>query len=171
MVWGRDPARAAALAEEARDRLKLDMAATDDLRQAARASDVIVTCTPAREPILGLADVSPGTFIAAVGADDPEKSEIAPELMGAATVVVDDRAQCLAMGDLRRAVAAGAVAPPQVHADLGEIVVGAKPGRTRHDEITLFDSTGTALQDVASAAVIYERAVARGVGARWAITA
>jgi|CXWL01.1.fsa_nt_gi ornithine cyclodeaminase/alanine dehydrogenase-like protein (mu-crystallin family) len=133
------------------------------------ACDVIVTCTTARSPILTLSDISPGTFIAAVGADSPEKHEIAPELMAAATVVVDVLSQCVEMGDLHHAIVAGALSVADVYADLGELVTGAKRGRFDESEIIIFDSTGTALQDVASAALAYERAIAGGVGTRFAL--
>jgi ornithine cyclodeaminase/alanine dehydrogenase-like protein (mu-crystallin family) len=86
--------------------------------------------------------------------------------MAAATIVTDSTAQCVAMGDLAFAVAAGAVAAADVHAELGEIFTGKKPGRARADEIILFDSTGTALQDVAAAAMVYERALASPAIAR-----
>ena len=85
--------------------------------------------------------------------------------MAAATVVVDSLAQCAAMGDLHHAIAAGAMRLDQVHAELGALVLGTQPGRSAHDEICIFDSTGVAVQDVASAAVVYARANERGVGA------
>lgn len=135
-----------------------------DLGAALAASDVCCTCTPARTPFLLRAHVRPGMFIAAVGADDPSKSEIHPDVFRDATVVVDVLEQCLEIGDLRHAVAAGAIQPSGVHATLGGIAAGRKPGRRSPDERTLFDSTGTALQDVAAAAVVYERSVAAGRG-------
>jgi ornithine cyclodeaminase/alanine dehydrogenase-like protein (mu-crystallin family) len=134
------------------------------LEQATAAADVIVTCTPSRRAFLGRAAVRPGCFIAAVGADNPAKSEIEPELMAASSVVVDSRLQCATMGDLHHAIAANAMSAEQVHAELGEIVLGAKAGRRRDDETWLFDSTGVAVQDVAAAAHVYERATALGVG-------
>jgi ornithine cyclodeaminase/alanine dehydrogenase-like protein (mu-crystallin family) len=140
------------------------MRVTADLALATRTSDVIVTCTTASEPFLTPAHVKSGTFIAAVGADSPTKSEIAPELMRRSKVVADVLAQCLDMGDLRHAAEAGAMTPSDIYAELAELVTGDKPGRTDPEEITLFDSTGVAIQDVASAAVIYERAVKAGVG-------
>ena len=151
LAWDRDPARAAALGEP-----------VEDLAAAALEADVIVTCTTARTPFLG--DVRPGTFVAAVGADSPDKSEIEPALMAMALVVTDVTDQCAAMGDLRHALAAGAMRREDVHGELAELVSGAKAGRTDGAQITLFDSTGTALQDVAAAAMIYEKAEERGVG-------
>ena len=155
LAWDRDAGRADALARAAEG---LEAGTAGDLAAAARASDVIVTCTTAQEPFLSAAMVGPGTFVAAVGADSPDKCEIAPDLMAGARVVVDRLDQCAAMGDLRGALAAGVLRREDVHAELAELVSGAKPGRTGEEQITLFDSTGTALQDVAAAARIYEQA-------------
>jgi ornithine cyclodeaminase/alanine dehydrogenase-like protein (mu-crystallin family) len=142
----------------------LTVEAVDSLAAAVRRSDVVVTCTPSRLPFLRRDDVRPGTFIAAVGADSPVKSEIEPALMAAATVVVDVLAQCAESGDLHHAIEACVMTRADVHAELGEIVAGRKPGRRIRDEITLFDSTGTALQDVAAASLAYEGARAAGRG-------
>jgi ornithine cyclodeaminase/alanine dehydrogenase-like protein (mu-crystallin family) len=155
-AWDRDPERAAAFAE----RFQAEVSA--DLATSAPASDIIVTCTTSRQPFLDLGMVRAGTFVAAVGADSPEKSEIAPALMAGGKVVADVLDQCIAMGDLHHAIAAGAMTPGAVHAELAALVGGARPGRTSAEEITLFDSTGTGLQDVAAAAMIYERALAAG---------
>jgi len=127
-------------------------------------ADVVVTCTPSRAAFLR--EVAPGTFVAAVGADSEEKSEIAPSLLAASKVVTDVTEQCAAIGDLHHAIAAGAMTRAGVYAELGEIVAGRKPGRERDDEVIVFDSTGMALQDVAAASIVYDRAVARGAGVR-----
>ncbi|HEX8263417.1 MAG TPA: hypothetical protein VF547_11140, partial [Allosphingosinicella sp.] len=161
-TWDRDRGRAEAFAEEAARTHGLEAGAAASLAEAAAASDVIVACTTAREPFLLSGHVRPGSFVAAVGADSPEKGEVHPELMGRTWVVVDSLDQCLAMGDLRHAVGAGTMAARDVHAELGAIVVGTAPGRISDDQIFIFDSTGTALQDVASAALVYERACRRG---------
>jgi alanine dehydrogenase len=131
---------------------------------AARRSDVIVTCTPSRTPLLGAGDVRPGSFVAGVGADNGLKHELAPALLTGARVVVDVLAQCRSIGDLHHALAAGALREDEVHAELGAVIAGTQPGRSRADETFVFDSTGMALQDVAAAAVVYERAVAAGRG-------
>lgn len=106
----------------------------------------------------------PGSLAAAVGADSPEKSELAPELMAEATIVVDVLAQAATMGDLHHALAAGTATLADVHAELGDLVIERKPGRTSPEEITVFDSTGTAVSDAASAVAIYECAVAANIG-------
>jgi alanine dehydrogenase len=144
--------------------LRLEVLAVQEAHDATRPSGVIVTATTARTPFLTSDMVAPGTFIAAVGADSPEKSELAPELVAKAAIVVDVLAQATTMGDLHHAIRAGLVKPQDVHAELGDLVVGRKPGRSHRDEIMVFDSTGTALQDLASAARIYERAIAGNVG-------
>jgi alanine dehydrogenase len=126
--------------------------------EAASRCDVIVTCTTATLAFLDRGSVGPGSFIAAVGADSPAKSEIAPDLMASALVVADRLDQCEKMGDLHHAVTAGAMTRADVHGELGELVTGRKPGRTSPDQITLFDSTGTGLQDAAAAALLYTKA-------------
>jgi alanine dehydrogenase len=162
-AWDQDLARARDLAAAAQG-LGLRMTAVRDLEAATLRSDVIVTCTTARVPFLGPEHVRAGTFIAAVGADSPDKSELRPELFRGATVVVDVLSQALTMGDLRHAVAAGAIGAAEVHGELGEVVAGRKAGRTGDEEIAIFDSTGVGIQDVASAARVYELALARGAG-------
>ena len=141
-------------------------AASPDVAAAARRADVIVTTTPASAPFLFARDIAPGTFIAAVGADNPRKSEIAPDLMAAARIVCDSTAQCVKGGDLRAATLAGAVSADCVHATLADLVSGRKRPRRTAAEVFVFDSTGTAVEDVASAAYVFERAVAAGSGLR-----
>ena len=123
-----------------------------------------VSATSAQTPFLTKEDVSPGTFVAAVGADSPHKNELSADLLAGSKVVADALAQCVVMGDLHHAIEAGRVRVDDVHAELGDLVIGRKSGRTNADEITVFDSTGVAIQDVAAAAWIYRRAVAANVG-------
>lgn len=163
-AFDRDGARAESFARELADELGLEVEAARDLRRAVGESDVCVTCTPSRQPILLRGDVRPGTFVAAVGADNPKKQELDPQLMASGKIVVDILEQCASIGDLHHALRAGAVTSGDVYAELGDIVAGRKPGRTSDDEVIIFDSTGTALQDVAAAAVVYERALRAGVG-------
>jgi ornithine cyclodeaminase/alanine dehydrogenase-like protein (mu-crystallin family) len=169
LAYDRDGCRSDRFACEHTAADACEIVALGDLKHALQSSDVVVTCTPSREPVLRAGDIRAGTFIAAVGADNPEKWEIDPGLMRRCTVVVDDLDQCSQCGDLHHALAAGVMAVEGVHASLGELVAGGKPGRTRDDEITLFDSTGIAVQDVAAAAVVYERALASGAGTRVAL--
>jgi alanine dehydrogenase len=165
-IWVLDVqyARAESMAARARTSLGLDVQPAKDLRDALRGSDVCVTCTPARGAFLTASDVAPGTFIAAVGADAHGKQELEPALVAGSTLVVDVLAQCAEIGELQHVLAAGLMTREQVHAELGDVVSGRRPGRTRPDEITIFDSSGTALQDVAAAVAVYENARARRCG-------
>jgi alanine dehydrogenase len=159
-----DAGRAADFAARAERALGLRVEPAGDLSTALRRSDVCVTCTPARRAFLSRADVRAGTFVAAVGADSQGKQELEPALVASATLVVDLLEQCAEIGELQHALAAGLMKRTDVHAELADVVAGRRPGRTRADEITVFDSTGTALQDVAAAVVVYEKARAAGRG-------
>jgi ornithine cyclodeaminase/alanine dehydrogenase-like protein (mu-crystallin family) len=161
LAWDRDPARARAFAE-AESSSGFAVEAVAELADAALASDVIVTCTTAHAPFLEARFVSPGTFVAAVGADSPDKAEVSPDLMRKALVVADLIDQCAVMGDLRQAIEKGVMDQGDVHSELSELVGGAKQGRGDERQITLFDSTGSAVQDVAAAALIYRRAMEAG---------
>jgi ornithine cyclodeaminase/alanine dehydrogenase-like protein (mu-crystallin family) len=138
----------------------LDADVASSAHAAADQADIIVTCTASRVPVLGRDDVAPGCFIAAVGADDPRKHEIAPELLLAARVVPDVLAQACVMGDLHHAIAVGTMRAEDIHAELADIVSGRVAGRTRADQIFVFDSTGTAITDLAAANVIFDLAQA-----------
>lgn len=164
LAFDADRARAEAYAAAMARTLRVRVEVAADLGDAVRQSDICVTCTPSRGAILHPEDVAPGTFVAAVGADNPEKQEIDPALLAQSVVVVDVLEQCATIGDLHHALVAGLMTRADVRAELGQVVARQKPGRTSDDEIIVFDSTGTALQDVAAAAVVYERAVASGRG-------
>lgn len=154
-AWDRDFERARSFARTADDS-GIEAEPVRDLVEAR--FDVIVTATTARTPFLEPRHLGAGTFVAAVGADSPDKSELHPDAMRGARVVVDVLDQCAAFGDLRHALAAGAIRLEDVHGELAELVAGTKPGRMSDDEITIFDSTGTALEDAAAAVAIYAKA-------------
>jgi alanine dehydrogenase len=153
-------------AEELASRLNrqgLIATAENDLSGVAQ-SQIVVTCTPATAPFLTSEYVACGTFVAAVGADNEHKQEIAPALMKQAMVIADSRAQCITMGDTRGAIAAGAMSSESICGELAD-VVSARGLRARTPEdIVIFDSTGVALEDVAAVATVYETAVSRGAG-------
>jgi alanine dehydrogenase len=160
-----DGERSRALAVALSSELGFEVSSTADLPAALAQSDVCVTCTPARKPFVRREWIRPGTFIAAVGADSPDKQELEPSLLAASKIVVDAIDQCAEIGELHHALAAGLVERSAVHAELGAIVAGRAPGRASEEEVIVFDSTGTALQDVAAAAVVYEKAIGEGRGA------
>jgi alanine dehydrogenase len=161
------PEVAQAFAVRATRRLGIEVRAVASIHAACRESDIIITCTPSRKPVLEPGDIPAGAFVAAVGADHPEKQELEPAIFagGAAALVTDVTAQCAEFGELRHVLAAGVMASTDVRAELGEIVAGARAGRQNPEERIVFDSTGTPIQDAAAAAAAYDRARALGLGA------
>jgi ornithine cyclodeaminase/alanine dehydrogenase-like protein (mu-crystallin family) len=162
-VWDIRHDAAKTLAHDLTQELGIDVRPSADLA-VTRHSDIIVTATSSKAAFLTPELVRPGTFIAAVGADNSDKSEIAPALYAQAEAVVDSLEQCAEIGDLHHALKAKAATPAHIHATLAELVAGRKPGRRDDRAITLFDSTGLGLQDVASAAALYRRALAGDAG-------
>jgi ornithine cyclodeaminase/alanine dehydrogenase-like protein (mu-crystallin family) len=155
------PAAADRLATRVRNELEIDATARGASRGSLHDADIIITCTPSQTPFLTLEDVLPGTFIAAVGADNEDKSEIEPELMASADVVVDSLAQASTIGDLHHAIAAGLMTTDDVRGELGTLLEN-DPRTTRRTVI--FDSTGVAVEDVAAAVLAFRRATAAGLG-------
>jgi alanine dehydrogenase len=129
----------------------------------AAACDIVCTTTPARAPVVQRGWIAPGAHINAMGADGHGKQELDPAILRAAKVVIDDREQAVHSGEINVPLATGELRLEDIHATLGEVVAGTKAGRMG-SEITVFDSTGLAIQDVAVAQVIYELAQRRGVG-------
>jgi ornithine cyclodeaminase/alanine dehydrogenase-like protein (mu-crystallin family) len=142
----------------------LDCQIAEDAPAAARSSQIVVTSTPSRRPILDDGDVDAGTFIAAVGADSEHKQEISVSLLRSSSVIVDDLDQCTRIGDLHHAIAAGTLTLSDVRASLDQIVSGQVRGRLDDSEIIVFDSTGVAIEDAAAAAIVYENAERLRVG-------
>jgi alanine dehydrogenase len=163
-AYDRDGAQAERFAHELAQELGIRIEVATDAGSAVRQSDICVTCTPSRQFFLRREDVAPGTFIAAVGADNEDKQELDPSLMRGNKVVVDILEQCATIGELHHALDAGVVTKTDVHAELCEVVAGRKAGRASAGEVIIFDSTGMALQDVVSAAVVYEKAISTGSG-------
>ena len=142
----------------------LQVESIESLADSLETSDIVVTCTPSKQPFIKQEWIRPGTFIAAVGADNEDKQELAPELLSRNTTIVDVVDQAATIGELHHAIDAGLMAKDDVHAELGEVVAGRKAGRISTDEIIVFDSTGMALQDVIVAAAVFEKAIAEGLG-------
>jgi alanine dehydrogenase len=171
LAYDKDSEKALEFARDVTEELGISARCVADLSHAVAQSDICVTCTPSRQPYLCTGDVAPGTFIAAVGADNPAKQELHPTLLAKSKIVADVLDQCALMGDLHHALRAGVVAKRDVHAELGEIVAKKKVGRESDGEVIVFDSTGMALQDVAAAVRVYEKAQESGVGMRLSFAA
>ncbi|MFB6217927.1 MAG: ornithine cyclodeaminase family protein [Halobacteriaceae archaeon] len=160
VVHDRDGERARALVEAFEDRFD---ARTGSVREAGHC-DVLSTVTPVREPVVGAEDVGEHTHVNAMGADAPGKHELADAILQNAKLVIDDYEQCTHSGEINVPWGAGALTDDDIHATLGEVVAGTAEGRTPADGVTVFDSTGLAIQDIAAAHVAYERARAAGDG-------
>ena len=132
--------------------------------EEAAGCDIVCTATPSRAPVVDRSWIRPGTHINAMGADAHGKQELDPQILVDALVVVDDVAQAQGSGEINVPLQTGQIAVDDLHANLGEIVAGLASGRTDEREITVFDSTGLAIQDVALARVVYETACEQGVG-------
>ena len=159
-----DEQKAARFAKEMQTLCAFEIQVATDLRRATRESDIVVTTTSAKKAFLARDYLSGGAFVAAVGADNEHKQEIEVDLLRTSVIIADDVEQCATIGDLHHALDAGAVTRRDVRASLDEVVAGVKPGRLTDDEIIIFDSTGVAIEDVAAAAIAYERALADGAG-------
>lgn len=158
------PDAASALAASLSSELTATVVDEASLDSALHRSDIVVACTPSKRFYIPQGAISPGTFIAAIGADSPEKHELDPELLAQHTVVVDVLEQCATVGELHHAIERGLMTEQDVLGTLGDLLSGKTPGRTSPEEIIVFDATGTALQDVAAARVAYERALEKGLG-------
>ncbi len=166
LVWSRTEARAKQYADEMSRDHGLPVAVATSAREAVEGADLVITTTPAEEPVIRSEWIRPGTHITAMGSDMPKKQELDGKLLARAKVVVDRLSQCLTQGELHHAVAAGAMTASQVYAELGEIAAGMKPGRVSAEEITIADQTGVGVLDAAVAGFVAERADALGLG-KW----
>jgi ornithine cyclodeaminase len=157
LVWGRDRARAEALCAEFRDQ-DLHAESCADLGAGLAQADIVTCATTAREPVVRGALVRPGTHVDLVGAFTPEMRESDDALMAKASVFVDTRAGALReAGDIMHSIDGGAIGREHVRAELAELCTGRHAGRQATDEITVFKSVGTALEDLCAARLVYER--------------
>ena len=136
--------------------------------EAVRGADVVVTTTRGRSgPIVKNEWIQPGMHIAAIGADAEGKQELEAEIFARAKVVTDSSPLCVERGETRNAVQAGIIRPEDIHAEIGEILLGKKPGRENPDEVTIFDTVGMAIQDIVTATMLYKGALEHGLGTHY----
>jgi ornithine cyclodeaminase len=158
LAWGRGDDKLEAYRRDM-EAEGFEVAVTRDPAELGATCQLIVTTTPATKPLLRAQDIRPGTHINAIGSDAAHKQELDPGILSRASLVVaDSRAQCRERGEIARALDSGAISPDQV-IELGDVIAGKSPRRTSDDQITVFDSTGVAVQDIQIAS-----AVARAVG-------
>lgn len=154
-VWSPDPREIEPYLDEIAPELPGSALGTFSVEEAVRDASVVVTVTPARSPILELPWLEGGVTVVAVGSDGPEKQELSTQILQAAgKVVVDSKAQCVRLGETHHAVSGGVLAPEDVHAELGEVLEGTRPGR-EGDELIVCDLTGVGAQDAAIAGVAW----------------
>ncbi|HLB78996.1 MAG TPA: hypothetical protein VJJ77_00710 [Dongiaceae bacterium] len=164
-VWSRTAATLEAFMASQQPKFPdLTIRPSTDLEAVVRGADVVVTVTPARGPIVKDAWIAAGTHIAAVGADKGGDQELDPKILQRARIFVDDIRQCRTDGEINVPLAQGLIEESDIVGEIGEVIVGRKPGRLADSDVTLFDSTGIALQDSATVPLEYERARAAGVG-------
>ncbi|MBS7638899.1 MAG: alanine dehydrogenase [Candidatus Bathyarchaeia archaeon] len=136
----------------------------EEVKDAVRGADIVITTTPSRTPLVRDEWIQPGTHFNCIGADAPGKEELEPQILKRAKIVVDDWEQASHSGEINVPLSMGVISKSDVWAEMGEIVAGIKPGRLSDDEITVFVSTGLAIQDAVVANLAYRRALERGVG-------
>jgi alanine dehydrogenase len=164
-VWSRSQGSVDRFLESERPKFPhLDLRGSTDLESVVRGADVVVTGTHARGWIVDDAWVGPGTHIAALGADLAGEQELDPKILQRARVFVDDIRQCRHDGEINVALSTGLLSEDDLAGEIGKVICGQLEGRQSDDQITVFDSTGMALQDSATVPLEYERAVAAGVG-------
>lgn len=164
-IWARDLVKAQAKAVELTARLGIEVRAEAEGRAAVDGADIIVTTTPAEEPILMADWLAPGQHVTAMGSDAEHKNELEPAVLARADLyVADSAAQARRLGELHHAIEAGVMAEDREVAELGRIVAGALPGRSDARAITVADLTGTGVQDTAIATLARERAAATSAG-------
>lgn len=161
-AWGRSKTGAEAFAAEIEAEFGLPVLVEDTAQQAVARADIVVTTTRASGPVLQAGWLRPGALVIAIGTDQPGKQELDPTLFRDARVVVDAAAQCREKGEVQHALRAGIVSEPLV--EIGEVLLGQKPGRDTESQIVIFDSTGMAIQDNTTAAAILRLARDRGIG-------
>ncbi|MEH6834109.1 MULTISPECIES: cyclodeaminase [Falsihalocynthiibacter] len=164
IIWGRDAEKAAACARDCAARLGIEVT-VGSIADVMTAADIVVSTTPSGTPLIHANMLRTGQHITAVGADADYKTELAQDVIPAATLFIcDRRSQSIKQGELRPAIAAGSVTNPNSYPELGEIIAGQKAGRQLASDITIVDLTGTGVQDTAIATLAYERAGAADAG-------
>ena len=164
IVWGRSGEQAGLYKREIEKELKCSVEISESPEDAAKGADIIITTTPGKTPLIKKEWIRPGTHIVAVGADMEGKQELDAELFRGAKIVVDNFHQCVTRGETQNPMRQGVINQKDIHCEIGQILLGEKPGRENDAELTIFDTTGMAVQDNVTAAKIYARALELGLG-------
>lgn len=164
-IWGIPPESIDQYINDMQPSIEAKIERASTVQEAAEGSDLIITATPSKKPLVKSEWVKQGTHITAVGSDEPLKQELEASLLGKANkVVADSLSQCVERGEIHHAVEEKILTPEKVYAELGEVVIAKKPGREKSEEITICDLTGVGIQDVAIASLTYKKATEKGFG-------
>jgi len=165
LVYGIVPEQVESYVEEMQAELEVEVLSTRSAEQVVRESDVVVTTTPSREPLLRADWLHPGVHITAMGSDGEGKQELFPRVFERADLIACDRkSQCFRLGELQHALAEGVVSTESPIVELGELTLGRHPGRESNDQITVCDLTGVGVQDTSIARLAFEKALQKGLG-------
>ena len=163
-AWSRTPENLLRFKTEIEQEFNIPVIAANSKKEAVEQADILVTTTRGKGDLVEASWVKPGTHIVAIGTDAPGKQELDPEIFRNAKVVVDSVSQCCQKGETWHALENNIITQDDIHAEIGEILLGQKAGRESEDEITIFDSTGMAIQDNTTAKQIYLNAIDKNIG-------
>ncbi|UZE04327.1 ornithine cyclodeaminase family protein [Pseudomonas corrugata] len=163
-AWSRNPEALARFKTDIEGEFDIPVILADSKKEAVEQADILITTTRGKGSLVDASWVKPGTHIVAIGTDMKGKQELDPEIFRHAKIVNDSISQCIEKGETWHPLNAKIITQDDIHGELGEILLGRKPGRENDDEITIFDSTGMAIQDNTTAEKIYRNALENKVG-------
>jgi ornithine cyclodeaminase/alanine dehydrogenase len=163
-AWARSPESLSKYKTDIESEFGIPVIMANSKKEAVEQADILITTTRGKGPLVEAGWVKPGTHIVAIGTDQQGKQELDPEIFRNAKVVVDSIAQCTEKGETWHPINKNIITKDDIHGEIGEILLGKKPGRESDEEITIFDSTGMAIQDNTTANKIYQNAIANNVG-------
>jgi len=143
---------------------KATLISVESAKDVVKDADIIVTTTPSRKPLVSNEWITEGMHITCIGADAPGKEELDPKILLRAKIYLDDWKQGLHSGEVNVPFSKGMIKKENIYGELSEVIAGLKPGRTSPDEITLFSSTGLAIQDAVTAKLVYDKALEMKIG-------
>jgi alanine dehydrogenase len=167
-AWDRDAENLARYKADIESEFGIPVVMANSKKEAVEQADILVTTTRGTGPVVEADWIKPGTHIVAIGSDAPGKQELDPEIFRSARIVVDSISQCVEKGETQNPLKSRVITKDDIHGEIGEVLLGIKPGRTNDEEITIFDSTGMAIQDNTTAGKIYRNAVEQGIGTAFA---
>ncbi len=163
-AWSRNPGTLSRYKTDIESEFGIPVVMANSKKEAVGQADILITTTRGKGPLVEAGWVKPGTHIVAIGTDQQGKQELDPEIFRGARIVNDSIEQCIEKGETWHPLNRNIIAKSDIHAEIGEILLGRKPGRESDEEVTIFDSTGMAIQDNTTATRIYRNAMESGVG-------